>query len=228
MSTAPLEDSAVDDFAVRLFDMLGYTSRGVVLRTRKDIELVICGISMHAKTDVCLLAHRSQIILLFQEDKQHLEDRGDAEAQLIAEGIAAFQSNNKKCILAGLLRLILGIVMIGSVSYEHMVALRQHLGITNTRDAAILAVFSTAFKDCARLGELVPNLKSRTLFNSIFHGQKLLASRGVGSSPPVAMILLTVCLRWNIILLSIPTFLLTRLFLPLKPLQVGQPSLLTR
>ena len=57
---------------------------------------------MHAKTDVCLLKNRTEIILLVQEDKLQMEDRGDAEAQLIAEAIAAFQSNNKKRILAGL------------------------------------------------------------------------------------------------------------------------------
>jgi hypothetical protein len=71
MSATPLEGSAVDDFAVRLCDTLGFTSRQVSLRTRKDIELVICGMFMHAKTDVCLLTNRSEIILLVQEDKQH-------------------------------------------------------------------------------------------------------------------------------------------------------------
>ncbi|KAF8157174.1 hypothetical protein B0H34DRAFT_712582 [Crassisporium funariophilum] len=95
MNATPSEESAVDDFVVRLFDILGYTSRKVLLRTRKDIELVICGVSMNARTDVCLLKNRSEIILVVQEDKRQLEDGGDAEAQLIAEAIAAFQSNNK-------------------------------------------------------------------------------------------------------------------------------------
>jgi hypothetical protein len=44
-----------------------------------------------------------------------------------------------------------------------MVALRHHLDISNTRDAAIWAVVSTAFRDCTRLGELI--LKSRTSFD---------------------------------------------------------------
>lgn len=140
MSRSPLEESAVDDFVVRLFDMLGYTSRSIVVRTRKDIELVICGKSMHAKTDVCLMMNHSEIILLVQEDKQHLEDRGDAEAQLIAEAIAAFQSNNKKRILAGLLPLkhclIPGIVMIGTAPIFYKIWVTKELS-----DAVIYGTF---------------------------------------------------------------------------------------
>ena len=131
MNATPLEESAVDDFAVRLFDILGYTNRDVLLRTRKDIELVICGVSMHAKTDVCLLKNRTEIILLVQEDKQQMEDRGDAEAQLIAEAIAAFQSNNKKRILAGLdpaqHLLIPGIVMIGTAPIFYKIPVTKGL-----------------------------------------------------------------------------------------------------
>ena len=90
MNATPLEESTVGDFAVRLFDILGYTNRDVLLRTWKDIELVICGVPMLAKTDVCLLKNRSEIILLIQEDKRQVEDRGNTEAQLIAEAIAVF------------------------------------------------------------------------------------------------------------------------------------------
>lgn len=130
MNATPLE-SAVDDFVVRLFDILGYTSRHALLRTRKDIELFICGVSMLAKTDVCLLKNRSEIILLVQEDKRQMEDRGDAEAQLIAEAIAAFQSNNKKRILAGLdpvqHLLIPGIVMIGTAPILYKIRVTKGL-----------------------------------------------------------------------------------------------------
>ena len=52
--------------------------------------------SRHAKTDVCIV-DRSQndILLLVQEDKLFGEEKIlDAEAQLIAEAIAAFSLNN--------------------------------------------------------------------------------------------------------------------------------------
>ncbi|PPQ68891.1 hypothetical protein CVT25_009014 [Psilocybe cyanescens] len=104
MGITPLEESAVDDFVVRLFDILGYTNRDVLLRTRKDMEL---------------------------EDKRHLEDGRDAEAQLIAEAVAAFQSNNKKRFLAGLdlvLDVIIpGIVMIGTAPLFYKIRVTKEL-----------------------------------------------------------------------------------------------------
>jgi len=93
MSPAPAEESAVDDFAVLLLCALGYTTRGRVLRSRKDIPLIICGENRHAKTDVCII-NQNEILLLVQEDKQHM-DLSDPEPQLIAEAIAAFAANNR-------------------------------------------------------------------------------------------------------------------------------------
>jgi hypothetical protein len=89
------EEFAVNDFAVELFKTLGYVRRNRVARTCKDIPLLICGEQRHAKTDVCIV-DRSQndILLLVQEDKQFGEKISDAEAQLIAEAIAAFSLNN--------------------------------------------------------------------------------------------------------------------------------------
>lgn len=93
MSPAPAEESAVDDFAVLLLRALGYTPRGRVVRTRKDIPLIICGEARHAKTDVCII-DQNVILLLVQEDKRHL-DSSDPEPQLISKAIAAFAANNQ-------------------------------------------------------------------------------------------------------------------------------------
>jgi len=93
MSLAPAEESAVDDFAVLLLRALRYTTRGRVFRTRKDIPFIICGEKRHTKTDVCIIDH-SDILLLVQEDKRHME-ASIPEAQLIAEAIAAFAANNR-------------------------------------------------------------------------------------------------------------------------------------
>jgi len=92
MDPVPGEESAVDDFAMELLKAAGYDSRDRFLRSRKDIPFFICGTWSHAKTDVCLMDD-SEIILLVQEDKRHLE-RGDPRPQLIAEAIAATQTNN--------------------------------------------------------------------------------------------------------------------------------------
>jgi hypothetical protein len=92
MDPVPSEESAVDDFAVHLLTLLGYVPRTRMTRTRADIPLLICGQECHAKTDVCIV-DRDDFLLLVQEDKRHKEPK-DPEPQLIAEAIAAFQSNN--------------------------------------------------------------------------------------------------------------------------------------
>ena len=64
-------ETAVDDFAVELFKVLGYVRRQRLARTRVDLPLLICGEERHVKTDVCIV-DRSQndILLLVQEDKR--------------------------------------------------------------------------------------------------------------------------------------------------------------
>ncbi|KAJ3842604.1 hypothetical protein F5878DRAFT_377726 [Lentinula raphanica] len=94
MNPVPGEESAVDDFVVHLLTLLGYVPRNRVLRTRSDIPLFVCGEDRHAKTDVCIVDSQD-ILLLVQEDKRHQEPK-NAEAQLIAEAIAAFQTHNNK------------------------------------------------------------------------------------------------------------------------------------
>ena len=96
------EESAVDDFAVALFHALGYTHRPRAVRTRKEIRLLICGEYKHAKPDVCIIDRsRDDIILLTQEDKRFGGDPNPSP-QLVAEAIAAFQSNNARRLASGL------------------------------------------------------------------------------------------------------------------------------
>jgi hypothetical protein len=61
-------------------------------RMRTDIPLTICGEKCHAKTDICVLGADGILLLV---DKRHKEHK-DAEPQLIAEVIAAFQTNNSR------------------------------------------------------------------------------------------------------------------------------------
>ncbi|EPQ56934.1 hypothetical protein GLOTRDRAFT_37590 [Gloeophyllum trabeum ATCC 11539] len=121
------EESAVDDFAVQLFKMLGYTGRalGRVARTRKDIAFWVCGQERHVKTDVCIMDDSEILddfphpLLLVQEDKRHL-DQSDPEPQLVAEAIAALYHNNRIRVQAlGVpaleSRVIPGIIMKGTM-----------------------------------------------------------------------------------------------------------------
>jgi hypothetical protein len=64
-----LGESAVDDFAVELFKITEYVYRTQVARTRKDLNLLVCGKWKHAKMDVCIVDRdQNDILLLVQED----------------------------------------------------------------------------------------------------------------------------------------------------------------
>jgi hypothetical protein len=112
------EETAVDDFAAELLRAMGYETEDTVVRTRKNIRLTMCGELVFAKTDVCLLDVNSEIFLLVQEDKTHINP-SDPEAQLIAEAIGAFQENNAKRVNELFLKplqtqTIQGITMVGT------------------------------------------------------------------------------------------------------------------
>jgi hypothetical protein len=94
------EESAVDDFASRLLEVLKFEKDGQVIRTRKNIRLFMCGKYTHAKTDVCIV-DKKRILFLIQENKSHIRF-SDPEPQLIAEAIAAFQHNNERIKYLGL------------------------------------------------------------------------------------------------------------------------------
>ncbi|KIL59211.1 hypothetical protein M378DRAFT_169616 [Amanita muscaria Koide BX008] len=112
------EESAVIDFAAELLRVIGYERDDTVVRTRKIIWLNMCGQTVLAKTDVCLMNAASEILLLVQEDKTHINP-SDPEAQLIAETIGAFQENNAKRVNELFLeplemQVIPGITMVGT------------------------------------------------------------------------------------------------------------------
>jgi hypothetical protein len=100
------EETAVVDFAVELFRLVGYVGGRRYARTRMDLPLPICGQTKHAKTDVCIIDPlRNQILLVVQEDKPYAVLGGtfaDTEAQLIAEAVAAFVYNNEMRRMNGL------------------------------------------------------------------------------------------------------------------------------
>jgi len=75
------EESAVVDFAVELLRVMGYERDATIVRTWKTIRLLMCGHLVLTKTDVCLMDISSQILLILQEDKSHINP-SDPEAQL--------------------------------------------------------------------------------------------------------------------------------------------------
>jgi len=130
MILSPGEESAVADFAVHLLRLLGYDEPNRYIRRRKEIPLFMCLTNTHAKTDVCVIDPTSGILLLVQEDKQYLGKK-DPEPQLIAEAIAAFQSQNCRLSAAGLptvnTAVIPGITMVGTAPTFYKVDLTTTL-----------------------------------------------------------------------------------------------------
>ncbi|KAK0186722.1 hypothetical protein F5146DRAFT_935951 [Armillaria mellea] len=116
-------ESAVVDFAVELFRVLGYVQRNRLARTRVDLPLLICGEYRHTRTNVCLVdCSRDDILLLAQED---------SEAQLVAEAVAAFAQNNQSRMDAGLPplteKIMPGIMMLGTTPTFYKVPVSQSL-----------------------------------------------------------------------------------------------------
>jgi hypothetical protein len=98
------EESAVRDFAVQLFDILGYKGGNIITRTRRSIPYLICGEWRVTMADVCLIdcLQDDDIILAVQEDKRfHSEELPDPLPQLIGKVIAAFHYDNTRRLAAG-------------------------------------------------------------------------------------------------------------------------------
>ncbi|KAG6375279.1 hypothetical protein JVT61DRAFT_3500 [Boletus reticuloceps] len=98
-------ESAVVDFAVELFEVLGYANKHRVVKTWVDLPFVSCGEIRNARSDVCLVDREhgyEDILLVVQEDKRFIGVQDvDPEAQLIVQAIAAFSINNKQRLSAG-------------------------------------------------------------------------------------------------------------------------------
>lgn len=90
-------ESAIDDFARETLRIMDYEDReyDLVLRSRYEIPLAICGeANRSAQTDLCLIQGSSTILLVVQEDKT-IYSKKDPEPQVIAEAIAAYQYNSR-------------------------------------------------------------------------------------------------------------------------------------
>ncbi|KAN0114121.1 hypothetical protein V8E52_007097, partial [Russula decolorans] len=122
------QESAIDDFAKEILRALGYEERGLLLRSRYAIPLLISGDPNRSTQTGVLPSFRarrsSTILLVVQEDKTTASVR-DPEPQVIAEAIiVTFQCNNR-------IRLdfvtIPCIVMIGTQPIFYLVPVTQEL-----------------------------------------------------------------------------------------------------
>ncbi|KAG2353871.1 hypothetical protein BDR07DRAFT_1431624 [Suillus spraguei] len=90
LATNVTQESFIDAFAQKTLQILGFVERGLILTTRHNIPLRICGDNQRvAETDVCLLDLRSMINLACLQDDKTIFSRSYPEPQVIAEAIAA-------------------------------------------------------------------------------------------------------------------------------------------
>ena len=90
------QESAINDFRKAVLEVTGYDELGTILRSRYDIPFTIAGETRTAKTGLCLVHFSSMILLVVQEDKADGTSMQSPEAQVIAEAIATFETNNRK------------------------------------------------------------------------------------------------------------------------------------
>ncbi|PVU84987.1 hypothetical protein BB561_007001 [Smittium simulii] len=148
---SPDEESAVDDYAKFLIDnILEYTSDNNYTRTRKNIKFIMCGNITNAETDICITNNES-ILFLLQEDKSYNNLNNQAECQIIAKAIAAYQTN--KIIMKNIKEYIFpAIVMVGTYPVFYKIP------ITNDLD------------HCVRFGSKIPQNITRVYkFNPIIN-----------------------------------------------------------
>ncbi|KAJ7758092.1 hypothetical protein DFH07DRAFT_884698 [Mycena maculata] len=187
MATVPdatesaVDDSAVDDFTVLLLTELEYVPMGRVLRTKKNIPLVICGENRQANTDVCVIDD-DDILLLVQEDKRQGET-GNPVPQLVAEAIAAFHSNNmNREQMLGLPRLpsevVPGITMKGSAPTFFKVPVSQELvtavmgGVYPAAETIVYAHLPPIPRPVERWNEGMKPLDNRLIIMSCYEAFK--------------------------------------------------------
>jgi hypothetical protein len=151
-----LGETSVDLFAYALFEATGFTSRRIHPSVRRPLQLLIGGEERSAQTDVCLVYDRT-VLLLVQEDKAEGRPPGRAEAQLVAEAIAARQYNTLSgTVDKGAEEVVPAILMVGTYPTFYKVPVSAAL------DTSVASLtYPTAETVVARCSPRVPRYASR-------------------------------------------------------------------
>ena len=100
-------ENIVIDFTVKLLEVLGYTYRDRVARTRVNLEFLVCGEGRYAETDVCIFdqTRRETLLLVQTHKRRQFVSLDQTKDQLVAGAIAAFFQNNKRRARPGVPRI---------------------------------------------------------------------------------------------------------------------------
>jgi hypothetical protein len=181
MNRVPAQESSVDDFSVTLLRSLGYETRGRIIHTRLDINLLVRGETRYAKAGVCI-EDDTKILLLVQEDKR-CEGFTNPEPQLIAKAIAVFQANNivrteSLNQVALDTKLIAGITMVGTLPTFYKIPVTKELstavatGQFPTTPTVVAMHAPDLARDALRLSEGMRPLDNRRTILQCFEAFK--------------------------------------------------------
>jgi len=92
-TVSPNPESAVDDLMMMLLEQVGFSSNNWVVSSRNDTELLMSGGSTEATADLVVYDITSKFAIAVSLVEEKVQE--NAEAQLMAEGVAAAQRNAK-------------------------------------------------------------------------------------------------------------------------------------
>ena len=92
----PSEDEhPVIDFTIKLLDVLGYSRRDRVARTKANLGFLTCGKRRYAEPDICIFDRsRGETLVIVQVYKGRLDMLDGTESRLVAGAVAVFDENN--------------------------------------------------------------------------------------------------------------------------------------
>lgn len=150
-------ESAVDDLAVFLLQL--FFGR-LLLRTKPGMKLQMGGSSVDAVPDIALFGLHDDVVLLVQENKRNgfngFSEREKAEAQLIAEAVAAHTRNKT---LGETKRDIYGITVLGPTPYFYRIPINE---------ALIKAINESYFpEEPTIVFRFIPPVRNKQIYNAI-------------------------------------------------------------
>ena len=115
--SAQSRNSAMIDFALELFEALGYAKIPMSPKARMPYSLLICGKKKNIQLDIALLDITNyNVLMIMQEDQcKCSRTRVDPVAHLVAAAIAAFRVNNDRRKDHGL-EILQGVVCVVSLA----------------------------------------------------------------------------------------------------------------
>jgi len=153
-----------------------------VASTRVDLPLIICGENKHAKTSVCLIdGSQDEILLVVQVEVDKGLEHVNAQAQLVAKAVAAFNENNVQRELAGRPplkeKVMPGIIMSGTSPAFFKIPVTETLsnhirdGTYPSEDTKVTYCYPLPFPGCLH-SEGMKSLDNRSRILSCFEAFK--------------------------------------------------------